>query len=256
MTSKRLTPLLFEIASPARMAILEATRERPMRHAEIAERLEVSGAEATRHLQRLSRVGLLARDSRGAFSESPLAKASRPALESLGLLAARPEYFARHDLADLPTGFAARVGELRDAPFLTDPFEVMAAQHEQIQRAQGRLWVLADASFLPAQPSVAEKARAGLDVRLLLTERPDSVVRSGGRGVPDARRIERAPAHLVIADDRASLAFPGLEHRVDLSSAFQLARDAGLAWAEDLFDRLWSRPSLRIPSVSAVAPVS
>ena len=252
MASNELASLMFEIASGPRLAILEIVAEQAQRHSELARRIGLSGAETTRHLARLARAGLLERGPDGAFRPTPLADAVRSPLRSLSFVADRRPYFLRHLLAELPPGFPARIGELAGAVSLSDPCEVMTAQHEAIRGARERVWILAESSFVAAQPTVAEKARAGLEVRLLLSDRSPVPLGRLATGGAVSRRIERAPVHLLITDRRGSIAFAGAEGRLDVSRAFQVAPESGLAWAEELFEHLWTRPSPR----AHVAPIA
>ncbi|HKV90042.1 MAG TPA: helix-turn-helix domain-containing protein [Thermoplasmata archaeon] len=245
MASDDLASLLFEIASGPRLAILEGVAGHPQRHAELARRIGLSGAETTRHLARLTRAGLLERGPDAAFRPTPLAEAVHGALRSLAYVAERQEYFLRHRVAGLPPGFSARIGELAQARWLADPFEVMAAQHGAIVRARERVWVLAESSFVAAQPAVAEKARAGVEVRLLLADRSPVATARLAPGAAVSRRIERAPVHLLITDRSASISFAGPDGRIDVSHAFQAVPDSGLTWAEELFEQLWARPAPR-----------
>ena len=74
MESKDLARFLFEIASDERLGILAEVAEKPLKHAQIARRLDMTGSETTRHLNRLASAGLVTKNPRGEYEPTNLAR--------------------------------------------------------------------------------------------------------------------------------------------------------------------------------------
>jgi len=64
---EHLCDLLFELSSGDRINIILSLREQRLRLSHVAQRLEMTVTEASRHLQRLSNIQLVSRDVEGLY---------------------------------------------------------------------------------------------------------------------------------------------------------------------------------------------
>lgn len=243
MPTERLAKFVFEIASPERIAILRAVAEAPRRHAEVADRLSITGSETTRHLSRLTAIRLIEKDPEGRYRPTPLADALLVSLPLLDFLSHRGEYLVAHDLAHLEPRFLARLGELNDCRLIEGTYPVIAAQDAALRSARRRIWVVTDHRFEQALPILREKAAQGAEVRVIRPRRaleeerapPDRVPRNYAvRLVPEVREF------LAVLDDQAGLALASRSGPPDLSRMLLITDPTGYRWAEDRFSHLWT----------------
>jgi predicted transcriptional regulator len=244
MGSEELARFLFEIASDERLAILEAIRERPLKHAEIARLLSMTGSETTRHLNRLASAGLVAKNGRGAYEATQVSAALRAGLPFLRFLTGHRAFVLTHNLLVLETPFLERLGELEAGTFTNGTYHVVAVQENALRATRRRIWVVTEQRFEQALPILRERAGAGADVRIV---RPRPAIVAEARTEPRVERnfllrvIPEVPLFLAVLDDQAGVCFPSLDGRVDLTMMLRLEDPAGVRWSEDLFRSIWER---------------
>ena len=105
METKGLVQCLIEIASEKRIGILAAIAEKPLKHAQIARRLDMTGSETTRHLNRLLSAGLVTRNSGGEYEATNLAHLINAGLPFFRFMTTNREFLVSHDLSVLPQEF-------------------------------------------------------------------------------------------------------------------------------------------------------
>ena len=127
MPTERLSKFVFEIASSERISILRALHERPLRHSEIAELLSLTGSETTRHLSRLTSIGMIEKDPEGRYRAKNLSEALLVGLPFLDFLSRREAYLVGHDTLPLGPSFVARLGELNEGLLIDGTYPVIAA---------------------------------------------------------------------------------------------------------------------------------
>ncbi len=244
MASDELAPFLFEISSDLRLRILEALAERPLKHAEIARRLSMTGSEATRHLNRLVTAGLLVKAARGEYAPTPLAAALRAGLPFFEFLTKYRPYLLAHNALAVGAPFAARLGELRGGTLTRGMYDVVAVQEAAIRAARRRIWVITEQPFERALPMFREKVAAGTDVRIVRPRGAIHAERAAARPIERnyaVRLLDEVRFFLAVLDNTAGLCLPTPEGRIDMMDMLLLEDPEGCEWASDLFLRTWSR---------------
>ena len=244
MAPDDLASFLFEIASPERLAILRAVAASALRHADVAERLSMTGSETTRHLNRLASAGLVAKNPEGLYEVTPLARVLLAGLPLVEFLTAHRRFALTHRLSALDPRFVARLGELREGRFTNGTYHVIAVQDNALRAVRRRIWVATDQAFEQAIPIFREKIGQGVDVRVL---RPVRAAHEEGRTLPRIERnfpvrlLPEVGLFLAVLDDQAGICFPGTDGAVDMSMMLLVRDPTGYRWAEDLFGELWNR---------------
>lgn len=242
MESKDLVRLLFEVASAERLGILTAVSEGPLKHAQVARRLDMTASETTRHLDRLTSASLVAKNPEGKYEPTNLARLLSAVLPFFRFLTSHREFVLGHDLLDLPPGFVERLGDLSESTFATGVYGVVALQERGLRAAKRRLWIRTDQVFEQALPILEEKARAGADVRVIMPREgfkeafPDPSVIT--RYYP-VRFLEEVRVFLAVLDDRAGVSFPTPDGKLEMSTMLRLRDPRGYRWAEDLYVHFW-----------------
>lgn len=80
---ENLCDLLFELSSAERMNMLNSLRDERLKLSHLAKRLDMTVTETSRHLQRLSDADIVARDTDGTYSLTPLGGLALQLLGSL-----------------------------------------------------------------------------------------------------------------------------------------------------------------------------
>ncbi len=244
METGDLARFLFEIASPERLGILALLSEKPRRHAEVARNLDLTGSEATRHLNRLTNAGLVTKDPSGAYVPTGVGRVLLAGLPFWEYLSQHRTFLLTHDVLAVGGEFVARLGELGRASFTHGTYHVVAVQEDALRTVRERLWVVTEQMFAQAIPILRDKAAAGADVRVI---RPRPAVQQElrssvriDRNFP-VRLVERTEVFLAVLDDQAGVCFPSFDGRVDMATMLLMTDPEGMRWSTDLFLSFWER---------------
>ena len=235
-----LADLLFELSSEERMAILENIREKPMRLSHIANKLKITVAEASRHLQRLSETGLLQKDPDASYRLTPYGSLALTLIQGLSFISQNRNYFQEHDVFVLPKEFIDRIGVLSKCTFREDTISNFAYEEGMFREAEEFCWALAEQVHWSAPPIISERVKAGIDFRSIL---PENIVPPVGyhpsEGV--ARRLlPKVEIIVIVTDKEAVFGLPYLNGRMDYSW-FVGKEPSYLRWCKDLHEHFWEK---------------
>ncbi len=244
MGSNDLARHLFEIASDERLGILSAIAEKPLKHAQIARHLDLTGSETTRHLTRLMSASLISRNPRGEYEPTNLARLLSVGIPFFDFLTAHRGFLLSHDVLVLPREFVERIGSLNRGTLTTGTYKVVATQEQSLRAVKRRIWVITEQAFEQGIPIVQEKASQGADVRVIrpragFEEAIPSL--SGAQRNYPVRLLDETRIFLAVLDDIAGVCFPALDGKVDMSTMLLLQDSSGYRWAADLFLYFWER---------------
>lgn len=232
--------LFFELSNDERMMILNNLSKETLKLSHLVKKQNMTPTEASRHLQRLTDIDLISKDSDNFYTITPYGKLVLFIIPSLGFVFENRKYFKEHDTSVLPPEFIARFGELSEYTFNMDTISNFA-HHEQILReAEEFCWTAADQFHWSAPPIVTERAKLGIDFRSVL---PENIIPPVGfkpaEGVK--RRVYPNLNVSVIASDKeAVFGLPYLNGRMDYAQFF--SKDPSfIKWCKDLFVFFWDR---------------
>ena len=111
-----LAELLFVLASTDRLQVLSYLREeKGYRLSDIAQRLNSSMQEASKHVTRLRDQNIVEKNpSNGYYTLTTLGKFVIKLLPSIEFLSENKEYLLTHNISSLPEEFIERIGELQE----------------------------------------------------------------------------------------------------------------------------------------------
>lgn len=229
---------LFEVASADRLEILALLEPGPARLTELAQKLSATDPEASRHLSRLTKAGLVAKRPDGSFALTPLGRLTRGLLPAFTVLAGRREYLLTHDLSAVPRELLERVGELAEHRFLGHLDDVLGAIGRVTSEAQEYVWIMTE------RPIHLEHKHAdpgSLSVRVTIPRAFDEEVKDLlGQNWPGARveiaHVDSVPANLLLSERQACILFRGLDGRVDFNQGMAGESPAFRGWCRALFD--------------------
>jgi predicted transcriptional regulator len=237
--------LLFELSSVERMNMMLALRAEKMKMSHLAQRLDITVTETSRHLQRLSDAGLVARDLDGSFRLTPFGELAQLLLWSLEFVSDKQQYFNTHSLLNIPLNFINRLGEFSSSRYEGDTVKVFDHARVLLLGAEEYIWVQSYQHLLWNTPIVVDKIRSGVDFRLILpkdvepspdyTPDPSMLIRT--------RFMDRVDLRIALTEKEASVSFPHMDGSVDYA-AFIGDDPAFLSWCRDLFIQNWETAGL------------
>jgi predicted transcriptional regulator len=145
-----LAELLFVLASADRLQVLSCLREeKEYRLTDIAQKLDSSMQEASKHVARLREQNFIEKDpSNGYYTLTTLGKLITRLLPSIEILSENKEYLLTHDISSLPEEFIERIGELQEHQYNAKVGLVLSFTHQVIREADKFVWLMSDHSLI------------------------------------------------------------------------------------------------------------
>jgi predicted transcriptional regulator len=241
---KKLHKLLFELSSSERMSILLALQQHRLRLSQISRRLDLTVAEASRHLHRLSEARLIEKDTTGSYEVTQYGKLVLSLLSGLGFVIKHQDYFLEYDVSCLPDEFVGRMGELTNGEFGADIFRNIELTEKEFREAEEFIWVMSDQILKSLIPVVAGKVKQTFDTRFIFPETvmpPDSKapIPSTLPGI-QKRVLPKVEAIVIVTDKAAGFCLPNSNGRIDYRNLN--GNDSKFRkWCKDLFLYYWEK---------------
>jgi predicted transcriptional regulator len=239
--------LLFVLASTDRLQVLSYLREeKGYRLSDIAQRLNATMQEASKHVARLRGQYLVEKDpSNGYYTLTTLGKLVTKLLPSIEFLSENKEYILTHNISSLPEEFIERIGELKEHQYNAKVGLVLSFTHQVIREASKFVWLMADHSLIDVFDIESDRNRS-LTWRIILPT--DSKMdwpnlRSYAKNVQ--ARIEIGFSHEIIAgialnEKVAGVLMSDLKGSLDFNSGFISSSLSFRKWCQDLFNYVWN----------------
>jgi predicted transcriptional regulator len=220
-----LAELLFVLSSTDRLQVLSYLREeKGYRLSDIAQRLNSSMQEASKHVTRLRDQNFVEKNpSNGYYTLTSLGKLVTKLLPSIEFLSQNKEYLLTHNISSLPEEFIERIGELQEHQYNAKVGQVLSFTQQVIREADKFVWLMSDHSLLDVFDIERDRNR-GLTWRIILPK--DNKInwqdlRSYAKNVHAG--IEIGFSHKIIAgialnEKVAGLLLPDLRGSLDFNS--------------------------------------
>jgi len=239
--------LLFAVASADRLSLLFTISKEKLRLTQLASKLSATTQETSRHLSRLQDARIIARESDGCFTLTPLGISFLVLLPSMGFLIRHKEYFLSHNISTLPSEFVERIGELGQSEFRQGIGETLRHTVEVVREAKEYVWLCSDNPMDLA--TLGHKGAAQkVPFRIVV---PGSRIGANTPGTAsmeladstELRLVDRVIAGIAINESRAGIAFPSLTGEIDFNSGFGSVDPRFRKWCADVFMFHWNKAS-------------
>jgi predicted transcriptional regulator len=254
-----LCDLLFEVSNEDRLRLLRELRDREMNVTAIARTIEVTTQEVSRHLSRLTEVGLTEKDPDGPYRLTPFGVLTLTQIQGLEFTSRHRRYFKNHTVGSLPRGFLLRLGELQASEYLDDVMVVIHTIEKILKEADEYLLDLNVPYIASAFPHIRDAFMRGVKGRFLhgedldlpdemMDERKESfdeefkaeIARSG---IYEERILEVPLIMYMSEKELALLSFPKRNAQFDFFGFTSSDEDA-LRWCRELFEHYWEKGKL------------
>ena len=258
---ERLCDLYFELSNEERLNILFGLRAESMNVTSLAQRLEVTTQECSRHTSRLLDIGLVQRNPDGAYSLTAYGRLTLRLIPVQLFASTHHGYFNTHTLDYLPSGLVSRMHELSDSRFTEDVWVTFSILESLFKEAEDYVWMIHDQYLLNILPLGVEALRRGVrfrsvdpaskeEHRRLDAERPGYMSAEDEEYLLQAWREGRLETHLAeaiqvflyVTERKAIVAFPLVDGSFDYVG-FATESPNGLSLCRDIFEHYWSQGS-------------
>jgi predicted transcriptional regulator len=254
---ERLCDLYFELSNEERLNILYILREESMNITSLAQRIDVTTQECSRHASRLTEVNLVQRNPDGTYSLTPYGCLTLRLIPGQLFASTHHAYFNTHSLDHLPSGLVSRIHELSDSRFTDDVWVTFSLLESLFKEAEEYVWMIHDQYLLNILPLGVEALRRGVrfrsvdpmsreEHRRLDAERPgyidaedeEYLLRMWREGSLEIRLSEEIRVFLYVTESRAIVAFPLIDGSFDYVG-FATESPDGLSLCRDVFEHYW-----------------
>lgn len=259
---ENLCDLFFELSNEDRLRILYQINKEAMNVTNLSKELNLTIQEASRHLSRLSDVGLTQKDSEGLYHLTFYGELVLTQTEGLAFTSKYRDYFTSHLAVHLPPQFVSRMGDLAGGTYTDDISDAFYRVDKVIQEAEEYIWTIADQYIMSTYPLLREALRRNVEVRNI--EARDWVVspdirqawhtkeavhsiwaETRTKGLLKERMLHRLDVFLYMSEKEvAGVAFPLQDGKFDYLG-FAGTNERTLKWCMDLFLYYWGKARSR-----------
>lgn len=259
---ENLRKLFFELSSEDRLRILQQLNKKAMNVTGLSKKLDLTTQESSRHVSRLSDVGLAQKDSNGLYHLTLHGRLVLKQLQGLTFTSQHKDYFTSHSLANLPSEFISRIGDLSGSKYVNDISAAYSKIERLIQEADEYLLVITDHYLMSILPLLRDAFKREVKTRNI--EAKDWVVpfeiKERVRDLPwyqptvnqarqsellQERLLQRLDVYLYMSEKEvAMISFPLAEGTFDYLG-FTSKDEASHKWCRDLFEHYWERAPSR-----------
>jgi predicted transcriptional regulator len=255
--------LLFEVSNEDRLRILHLLQQNRMNVTQLSHALNLSSQEASRHLSRLSKIGVTCKDGDGKYQLTLYGTLILHQIRGIDFTSRHARYFSEHTLDALPIPFIHRIGELAASILLDDIMVVFTTIETVIRNAEKYLWMITDqylSSNMPLHVAAWERGVQERDIemkRWVVPERiRDSVPQkeeytqmlrhARSTGIIEERMLNQLNVYLYMSEKEvAVVAFPLIDKRFDYLG-FTSKNERAHTWCRDLFKYYWDQAYPRL----------
>jgi len=260
---ERLCDLWFELSNEDRLGILNLLASRAEKLTGISRELDVSTQQCNRHLTRLVKAGLVAKDAEGLFGLTPFGEVVLRLNPALEFLTGNRDYFMTHTLRELPSEFVARIGELSDSELKPNVMEGISEIEDIIDGSEEHLWAIINKRTRSVRPLVAEAIRRGvkvssvsvrsyvteLDVKREIDEEDElRVLRAEDEGQAEVADADDFGVYMYTSEKAAYISFPHEDGTYDYLG-FVSSDPKAVGFCRDLYRYFWEKAEVLPRSV-------
>jgi predicted transcriptional regulator len=242
--------------------MLQQINKETMNVTNLSKELNLTTQEASRHLSRLTDVGLTQKDNEGSYHLTLYGELVLTQTEALAFTSKYRDYFTSHLVIHLPPPFVTRISDLAGSICIDDISDTFYRVDKVIQEAEECICTITDQHLMSTYPLLREAVRK--DVQIKNIEARDWVVS------PDIRQAwhTKEAVHSVWAEARTEgLLQEKILHRLDIFLYMSEKEVAGVAfplqngkfdylgfagtdertlkWCMDLFQYYWGKARSR-----------
>lgn len=251
---ENLCDLLFELSNEDRLRILHQLNKEAMNVTNLSKALGLTTQESSRHVSRLSEVGLTQKDIDGFHRLTSYGELVLKQLKGLEFTSQHSDYFISHTLARIPPEFVCRICDLADSTYTDDVMVAFYNVKEVMQEAEEYIWTITDQYLVDTIPLFREACEREVKIRNIeakdyyryhYSAEDKAFNRGRTTGLLEERVLERLDLYLYMSEKEvAGVAFPLPDGRFDYLG-FTASDERSHKWCRDLFQYYWERAPTR-----------
>jgi predicted transcriptional regulator len=234
--------LMFELSHPERLKMLKMLSENHMRLSQISNNLEVTTAEVSRHLDRLTKARLIERDSDNFFRITPFANIVLSEYSNFEFLTKNLDYFINHNMTLLPAHLHW-FNFMSKGEFVTGTLEISSMIKETSVNAKKHIRVISEEVMRGLVELDCKRNDEGISYRKIYpkdAEFPDEYTSRLGDNF-EIKTLDYIPLALKMSEKMGGLVLRDMSGKVDYSCGIVGEDQEFMQWIEAVFDYFWKK---------------
>jgi predicted transcriptional regulator len=232
-----------ELSNPARIQILSRIGENPQTLSEIATHFSISKPEISRHLSRLTNVGIVTKElSTRKYKPSALGETYLQLYSPIEFVLKHSTYFTDHYI-DLPLHLSRNIDALINAELVIELGNVLAKIQEMLNETRNEVKLMLDQRL----PVVGLKEKVKFGDYIVPTTMSGPQFESGRaylKKMYDSVEVRQlnSVTHVIMCTDkkRGFISFPTLQRKADWSSIWVVTDKLGLDYLQEIWNHFQS----------------
>ncbi|UCF08041.1 MAG: ArsR family transcriptional regulator, partial [Thermoplasmata archaeon] len=215
-------------------------REEPMRLSALSKKLEITTAEVSRHLDRLSKAKLIDRDSDSNYSITPFSAIIIGEIAKLEFLTKNIDFFLAHDLSHLPEHLHW-LDSMAKGSFTSGTLETSSIIKEASINAEEYIHVISVEVMRGLVELDSKKNDEGVVIKKIYPEDADipKEYRSRTGESFEIRTLKMVPLGLKMTEKMAGVAIRDARGKVDYSMGLIGEDESFRRWVDAIFGHFW-----------------
>jgi predicted transcriptional regulator len=233
---------MFELSHPERLKMLQMLQDEPMRLSQISNKLEVTTAEVSRHLDRLNKARLIERDSENNYHLTPFAVAVLSEFLNFEFLAQNTEFFINHDLSLLPQHLHW-FHSMSKGKFIIGTLEVSSEIKDLSVNTRKYIYVISEEVMRGLVELDCKRNDEGIHFKKIYPKGADLPREYLDRlgDTFEIKTLEYIPLGFKMNEKTAGLVLRDMKGNLDYSKGFIGEDETFRLWTEAIFDYYWKR---------------
>lgn len=245
----------LELASEQRLNILQNLRKKNLNITKLAKILDATNPEVHRNVGRLSKHGLIAKNTDGTYRLTTYGNAILLQIPSIEVMSENREFFNEHTISNLNTKFVQRIGQLQNKKHIKGFVKVLEKWKKIQENADKFLNNIL--SEIPYSDDIIEviatKLEKNIPIRSIF---PESVIvpedrkklfeekgfqKHVSKGTLQRKISKNKIIGMLVTDKEAGIFFSKPDGEPDLSEMFTSTDKDFRDWCEDYFKEEWEK---------------
>ncbi len=255
LDSENIAISFLELASEQRLNILQNVVKNKLNISKLADILDATKPEIHRNVTRLSKAGLIEKNTDGNYGVTVYGNAVLVQIPSMTFFAENQQFFKNHTLGNLDDKFIQRIGALENKKHLKGYVKTLEKWRQIHENAEKYIYnILSEVPYSGDIIEVISKQlKNNLHIRSVFSDR---VIVSEDRkrifeekdfqkyvknGILERRMKKNVTVVVLVTEKESAVFFPNLEGTTDLSEMFYGSNAKFREWCYDYFIWCWDK---------------
>jgi len=234
--------LMFELSHPGRLEALRILSQKSHRLTDISKALDLTSAEISRHLGRLSKAKLITKEGNGRYSITPFGDIILHELSNLRFITKHNQYFSNHDFSVIPQELCWLYA-ISNCELVEGTLEIMSIVEDLTKNAKKYVLIMSDQPMRSMVSINVQKAKKGVDFKIIYprdSDLPKEYRKKKGMRI-EVRLIDEVRFSMKSNEKVGGMVLPDLDDKIDYEYALIRDNPQFVKWLDLLFDYFWQK---------------